>query len=62
MKKTLAGWVAARLKACPKAEHRRLIKRVSVEALCCNSERREESAILAGEGGNRGRIATTQAV
>jgi len=39
-----AGWVAARLKACPDAEQRRLIKRVSVEALCCNSEQREESA------------------
>jgi hypothetical protein len=39
-----------------------LIIVASVEALCCNSERRGESAILAGRGGNHGRAATTQAI
>src|ERR1035441_4103212 len=54
-----AEWIAAHLKACPDAQPRRLIKRVSVDALCGNSERRKEFAISAGEGGNNGRTATT---
>jgi hypothetical protein len=57
-----AEWIAAHLKACPDAQPRRLIKRVSVDALCGNSERRKEFAISAGEGGNHGRTATTQAI
>ena len=57
-----AGWVAARLKACPDAAQMRVIMRASVETLCCNSERRGESAILAVGGGNHGRTATTQAI